>query len=156
MKDLIPTKMICSFFDKINKTKTCWLWTAATNGKYGVIGQNGKNRFYAHRFSFIIHKGEIPDHFCVLHKCDTPLCVNPKHLFVGTHKDNVDDKIKKGRDLVREKHPMAKLTWKEVAEIRNLYSLGSLTQREIAKIYGVTRKNISRITTSKTWQEENH
>ena len=145
--------MICSFFGKINKTKTCWLWTAATNGKYGKIGQNKKNMFYAHRFSFIIHNGPIPDRLCVLHKCDNPLCVNPDHLFLGTAQDNVDDKISKGRDLVRENHPMAKLKWREVREIRKLYTNGHLTYTEVAKIYGVSTKSISGIINNKSWKE---
>ena len=81
----------------------CWLWTAANNGVYGTLRDNRENGFrskFAHRFSWEIHNGEIPNGFLVLHKCDTPLCVNPEHLFLGTYQDNRLDAIKKGRQII--------------------------------------------------------
>lgn len=88
---------IARFFSAINKTETCWLWVKSkTKQGYGDIGIKG-HILYAHRVSWTIHFGEIPEGVHVLHKCDIPACVNPEHLFVGTAKDNSDDKIKKGR-----------------------------------------------------------
>lgn len=78
----------------------CWLWTAAENEKgYGVIGVGGRGtgKRYAHRVSYELHVGPVPDGMCVLHKCDTPLCVNPDHLFLGTVADNVNDMTFKDR-----------------------------------------------------------
>lgn len=85
----------------------CWSWLASrrTGSDYGQFVdtyiENGKRvqKFYAaHRLSWILTHGPIPDRLCVLHRCDNPLCVNPSHLFLGTNKDNVDDMKKKGRD----------------------------------------------------------
>jgi hypothetical protein len=85
------------FWNKVNKTKKCWEWLATKNNKgYGRIQVNGKSRL-AHRISYGLKNGEIPRGLEVLHKCDNPLCVNPKHLFLGTHKDNLQDMAKKGR-----------------------------------------------------------
>lgn len=85
-----------SYYTKTNEDG-CWIWqsTIAWRG-YGLYSMNRK-RLAAHRASWIIHKGEIPDGLFVLHKCDVRTCVNPDHLFLGTQKDNMQDCIKKGR-----------------------------------------------------------
>lgn len=77
----------------------CWLWTLSSNGDgYGIIFKKRKEKkVYAHRFSYQMYKGKIPDGMIVCHKCDTPSCVNPDHLFVGTDGDNVRDCVSKGR-----------------------------------------------------------
>lgn len=78
----------------------CWLWTGAVSrgrANYGSLGYHGKSE-RAHRVSYKEFVGTIPAGLHVLHACDTPLCINPRHLFLGTHKENMQDKIKKGRD----------------------------------------------------------
>lgn len=74
----------------------CWLWIGALRAGYGNFWYKGKNES-AHRVSWLLHNGKIPDEKCVLHKCDMPSCVNPDHLFIGTQRDNVIDAVSKGR-----------------------------------------------------------
>jgi len=79
----------------------CWLWTKTTYGRgYGCMfltKTGGPRNMKAHRFSWELHNGPIPDGLHVLHKCDVRTCVNPDHLFLGTNQDNIDDRVKKGR-----------------------------------------------------------
>lgn len=93
----LTTKQLERFNSKIKKTKSCWLWEGAYhyNG-YGCIKINNKT-LRVNRLSWFLKNGKIPKNRYVLHKCDNPKCVNPKHLFLGTAQDNIDDCIKKGR-----------------------------------------------------------
>ncbi len=87
------------FFEKIEKTSSCWIWKGGKNEKgYGTFFvQSYKACVKAHRFSYEILIGKIPSGMCVLHRCDTPSCVNPDHLFIGTQQDNLADMRAKGR-----------------------------------------------------------
>lgn len=93
--NVIPLEI--RFWEKVNKTDNCWNWTGAINNKgYGRINIDGKSQL-AHRVSFEIANGKIDDKMKVLHSCDNSFCVNPKHLWLGTQKDNLIDMAKKGR-----------------------------------------------------------
>jgi hypothetical protein len=97
---VIGDSLLNRFWSKVKKTDNCWEWQACKNEHgYGIlnIGKRGLGKIRAHRLSFIIHKGEIPESLLVCHRCDNPTCVNPEHLFLGTQKDNTQDMIKKGR-----------------------------------------------------------
>jgi hypothetical protein len=86
------------FWAKVQRGEGCWEWQGANNGKgYGCFGKEGSRPYYAHRFSWELHAGPIPDGLFVLHRCDNRRCVNPEHLFLGTQGDNMRDMIAKGR-----------------------------------------------------------
>lgn len=94
------------FWAKVDKSGECWLWTGAKNNKgYGQIGLPGRGTgsMLAHRYSFLLHYGPIHVSLFICHKCDTPLCVRPDHLFAGTSRDNVRDMVTKGRMAVQQR-----------------------------------------------------
>ena len=128
----VKLKSASTFFDKIEKTETCWLWTGAiVSGGYGNFNLYGK--FWpAHRLMWVISNGDIPLDKCVLHKCDIRKCVNPDHLFIGTRKDNADDMVKKGRQRGHkwDKNGRAKLTRSQVKELR--VNVTKYNQRNLA------------------------
>lgn len=91
------------FWAKVAKTDSCWLWTAAKNDKgYGKFFFRHR-LWFAHRVSYTVHRGTVPHGIKVLHRCDTPLCVNPDHLFLGTQKDNLRDMAEKRRHWQQRK-----------------------------------------------------
>jgi hypothetical protein len=106
----------------------------------------------AHRVSYELYNGQIPEGMHVLHKCDVPLCVNPKHLFLGSNADNVRDKINKNRHTFGEKNGRAKLSKSDVNLIRELYALGVMTQVEIGKKFCIAQGNISKICSGSLWK----
>ncbi len=132
-----------------------WMWTATLNRPdgYGQIGVKGKIKG-AHRVSYELHIGKIPNGLCVLHKCDIKCCVNPDHFFVGTHQDNSDDRVKKGRQakLKGSKNGRAKLIESDIPEIKKDLEQGILTQREIAVKFDVSKAQISRIKLGTNWK----
>ena len=133
------------FFKWVRKTDSCWLWKGATTPKgYGQINirTNGKTKLItAHRYSWQVHHGPIPEGMHVCHHCDTPPCVNPDHLFLGTYEDNMMDMILKGRQ------PRAKLNAAQVKAIR----LDTRKHEDIAKEYGVVRQTVSMLKAIRTW-----
>jgi len=150
--------LIERFFSKVNilSPDECWEWKAGTfKSGYGAFFIDGNNEG-AHRVSWKIHNGKIPEGLSVLHKCDNPLCVNPDHLFLGTQEDNMTDKVSKGRQssviLLGELNGQAVLVESQVIEIRELYSTGLVSQQDIADYFGVSRSHISNIITGHKWR----
>lgn len=140
------------FFEKIEK-KDCWEWTAKRDRQdYGILKVDGKNR-KAHRVSWVIHFGNIPENMCVLHKCDNTCCVNPEHLFLGTVGDNNKDRELKGRggQLKGEEQGLSKLTEKQVLEIRDRYEKEDISQEQLGIEYGVSQGHIGYIIRKEKW-----
>ncbi len=124
----------------------CWDFQGFRSKGYGRI-----DNYRVHRAMWEIVFGPIPDDLCVLHNCDNPSCANPAHLFLGTHVDNMADKVAKGRAsrMVGEEHPAARLTWEQVHAIR----ADNRSCPKIAKDYGVSHNQIWRIKSGKSWRE---
>jgi len=134
----------------------CLLWGGVTNHKgYGLITIRKGYARSTHRVAWEMENGPIPGGLFVCHKCDTPACVNPNHLFLGTNRDNIVDMYRKGRAPVgadRRKPTNTKLSEREVQEIRRIYSSG-VGYRPIARQYGVAHSLISRIVKGKAWPQ---
>lgn len=142
------------FWPKIIKTDGCWLWVAWVNNHgYGQFFKDNRNQ-YAHRVSFELSNGPIPDGLLVLHKCDIPACVRPDHLFLGTHKENSRDMVKKGRHnklgnpgtqwKCDELHPNRKLSDQDVSEIRQRRANGE-SCTFVARAFGINPTTVSKI-----------
>lgn len=148
------------FWYRVDKRSSdeCWLWIGGHNGRYGILsrGPRGAGMVYAHRCSYELAKGSIPDGLLVLHKCDTPKCVNPGHLFLGTQIKNMADMVSKGRQskIARtpgEKNRHAKLTDDNVRAIRILISHGMRTS-QLAECFELSRHAITKIKTGRSWK----
>ena len=138
----------------------CWIWMGVLRNGYGgirVTSNPADSLEGAHRVSYKLFKGEIPDKLYVCHKCDVPSCVNPDHLFLGTAKDNMQDALNKGKLFWKgqkrnfpkgSNHKQAKLTESDVKEIRESTEPGI----NLAKRYGVSNNVISRIRLHKIWR----
>lgn len=171
------------FWSQVDKSGNCWLWVGLKNvGGYGRIRVDGQQTT-AHRFSYELHYGPIPDGMLVCHKCDTPACVNPSHLFLGTNLDNIQDRTQKGRTasgdanasrkypekrpkgkthwaylqphkkLVGERNGRAKMTRKQVEQLKQLWKTGEYTKVKLGKIFGITDVEAGKIIRSEAWKD---
>lgn len=147
------------FWRSTYKTLNCWFWIGARErihgedwyGHFQIAGKTVKT----HRFSWSLHYGPIPPGVCVLHSCDNPQCVNPKHLFLGTRKQNSSDCISRGRHSSNifpgEKNGRAVLTEQDVHRIRYLYSNGWSPSR-IANILCAPIRAVQNVSSGKRWR----
>jgi hypothetical protein len=174
------------FWSKVDKSGECWPWTAGTGTfGYGMYWTDGKT-VGAHRVSYELANGALQSGMFVLHSCDNPACVNPRHLSAGTHRDNMRDMVSRGRALSGDRNPMRKGHAHKTSGERN----GSHTkpharprgmthgcvklsdgnaivvqmlavervakQAEIARAFGISQTHVSSINTGKCRQEIQH
>lgn len=122
-------------------------------------GRASEPYLLAHRASWVIHNGDIPDGLFVLHHCDNPKCVNPSHLYLGTAADNSNDRVKRGRsrlgrvpgEFAEDGNPNAKLTRAIVNEIRSRPELGRKKYAKLGREYGVHGNTIRAIALNRLW-----
>lgn len=141
---------------RMDKVDGCWIWK-------GTRAPNGYGRFFvgrfdhqvrwmpAHRFSWDYHHGPIPLGLCVCHTCDQKLCINPAHLFIGTHGENMRDRNEKRRQARGEGHGVAKLDDLTVQWIRSQHRSGRGHKR-IARDLGVNKSTVARVLKGETWK----
>lgn len=140
-----------AYSDRSGGPDSCWLWLKASSPfGYGVIYDGTRNRM-AHRMAWEIAHGPIPTGLLVCHVCDTPACINPSHLFVGTQGDNINDMFRKGRGVVGERNFNTKLTGDEVRQIRSRYAAGE-SQRSLGRAFRVANTTIKAVVDGKTWK----
>lgn len=159
-----PATAVERFWSYVRRGPECWVWTGQRNakgyGQFHIGSATERKNTFAHRFSWKLHNGAIPDETpCVLHKCDNPPCVNPDHLFLGTKADNNRDMRDKGRAGVvpeakrirGEAHPDHKLSQAYVVTILQQLADGSGTS-DVARRYGVHVATIDGIKHGRTWK----
>ena len=148
-------KYIDRFWGKVDiKGKDdCWNWTAGKkSGGYGAYYCGYMEE--AHRFSYMLAFGGIPNGLCVCHACDNTLCCNPNHLWAGTRNANNLDRDRKGRQIAHlgEKHGMAKLKDEQVLKIRELYKTGSYTYQQLSELFNVGITMVGYIVSGSHWK----
>lgn len=141
----------------------CWIWTGAKSGRgYGQIGVNRKIQG-AHRVSYELFNGPIPENLLVCHSCDNPACVNPKHLFTGTHSDNLQDAIQKGRRKDLQQRTKGKRSFRDNRGVLNNRARLSEPQvlairadkrrvKDISADYQISESTVYLIRKQKRWQ----
>jgi hypothetical protein len=146
-----------TFWERVNTgaPHTCWYWTGLLSPTgYGRVQMHGHASRQAHRVAWELVNGPIPDGLHVCHTCDTPACVNPAHLFLGAHADNMHDMRDKGRRKGKHRgsaHARTHLTERDIQIIRVLAGIGC-THKEIAERYAVKEPAVWKIVHRKAWQ----
>lgn len=146
------------FWEKVDTTGDCWIWTASIcGGGYGKFWL-GDKLWRASRLAYHMTRGPIPDGMCVLHKCDNRRCVNPDHLWLGTMAENSQDAVRKGRwhqntgpnkKIQGEKHGRAKLCELDAWLVKNIEGV---THTDIAEWFDISITQVSRIRNGKRWR----
>ena len=131
----------------------CWIWMGALKNKYGhgafKLGGRSSPVDFAHRVSWKLYLGDIPEGSYVLHHCDNPLCVNPDHLFLGSHKENMADMVAKDRQAKGSKCLQAKIDEKVAATIKQMKETPT---KVLASIFGISRQSVADILYGRTWR----
>jgi len=156
-KSEYPDIVVGRFWSKvvINSDDDCWLWSGSVNKKgYGSFNPGRKYKYaskIAHRYAHLYGNGYLDLDLMVCHKCDTPGCCNPSHLWQGTAKENSMDMVEKGRSCMGDKQGLTTLSNLDVLAIKACLSCGRFEQKELAKKFCISQQAVSRINTGKDW-----
>jgi hypothetical protein len=136
------------------ETESCWRWRGFVGDKgYGAMWHREDKRLTrAHRIAYELTHGRFDPSADVRHKCDNPICVNPSHLELGSHADNMGDMVKRGRSCRGEQKPDAKLTEADVRAIRERFAAGGITKQALAEQYGVCADTVRDVITRTKWR----
>ena len=134
---------------KVVEDGECWLYTGGGD-VYGVVKVKGKSRL-VHRYVFQCVNGPILSGLEVCHTCDRPKCIRPKHLYAGTHEQNIADRQERGRGACGSRQGLSRLTEEQVLAIRAEYKPGVVRQVDLAAKYGVTHSTIGKALRGATW-----
>jgi hypothetical protein len=142
------------FWPKVKKGENCWEWQGCLSSGYGCLSLGKGRSERAHRLSWELHFGPIPDGLFVCHHCDNPPCVRPDHLFLGTVVHNSNDMIRKGRGdgAKGETSKKSHLTESHVKSMRKLHSEGMFSATDIAWLFGVDRSASRAIISRRSWR----
>ena len=149
----VPVKYKLEAYSIPEPNSGCWLWLAYTNSNgYGTVVENGKSRA-AHRASYEEYKGPIPEGMLVCHRCDTPSCINPDHLFLGTYSDNSRDCVSKNRHSSRKgtDNGRASVTEEQVLRIIKDLEESYVTLKDLAQKHNVSPATVGRINAGHNW-----
>lgn len=148
-----PSNTPADFWRFVTKSDGCWIWTGGACRGYGLFKMGGRS-YRAPKFSWRLAFGEVPPGLFVCHSCDNPACVNPAHLFLGTHDDNMRDMVSKKRatgcPLRGEQSPSSKLTSAQVIEIRAAKAAG-MAYRPLCRLYGISYNTAWCVVNRRTW-----
>jgi len=140
------------FLSRIDTSGDCWLWQAGLDGcGYGKVATGG-HHIGAHRIAYQLFVGLIPPGKCVMHRCDTPRCVRPSHLCLGTQYENTLDSVAKRRHAWGERNGHARLVEAQVLELRRLWREDRLPQGELARRFGIHKTKVNEIIHYRRWR----
>lgn len=150
----LTQQQVANFKSKITVEEPlkCWEWNAGKNSDGYGVSYVVKRPYLAHRVAYFLAYGSFADRQRVCHSCDNPSCCNPKHLFLGSPADNSRDMVRKGRSTRGAKNAQTKLTAEQVLEIRQRYSVESISQRLLASQYGISCSHVFSIIARLRWQ----
>lgn len=140
------------FWDRVTRGNECWLWQGPLEDGYGRLRWGSRRMERAHRVAWILTHGNIPPGMYVLHSCDMRSCVNPAHLFLGDSLTNMRDRNRKERQARGERVGSAKLTAKQVRQLRHRYAAGDISMARLAQLFGISRGYVWALVRRRNWQ----
>lgn len=147
---MTPEKAIAKYVHP-GEPNECWPWLGPRHRRGYGAARIGGRQYGAHRVAYELAKGPIPSGLLVRHACDNPPCCNPAHLLVGTNQDNTDDRVNRNRQTIGEASPRARLTERQVVEIRNRYARGE-SSGSLAREFGVSKTVARGVVTGRGWK----